>query len=76
MTKKIQSQKKNNDPTIDGDSSEINEKTISEEKYKADIEMRRNRDFSVNIFLYSYPIPLRCTKNTIYLGNLILEKKI
>ncbi|MFX1284371.1 MAG: hypothetical protein ACFFB5_11985 [Promethearchaeota archaeon] len=76
MARKIKTKEKNVGPAIDGDSPEIKEKAANEEIYKSDIEMRRNKDFSVNIFLYSYPIPLRYIKYPNYPINLIPEKEI
>lgn len=76
MVKKNRTQKKNNEPTIDDDSPEIEEKMIKEGRYNSNVEMSRNNDFSINIFLYSYPIPLRCSISTFYPRKMTLEKEI
>ncbi len=65
MAEKIKIEIGNNDAAIDEDSQKINVRKKNREKYNSRIVNKKNHQFSLNIFFYSYPFPFRCIKRTI-----------
>ncbi|UCE14042.1 MAG: hypothetical protein JSV04_02420 [Candidatus Heimdallarchaeota archaeon] len=73
MAEEIEINFENNELAIDEDSSRTNEKTIKREKYNSSIVNRRKNQYSLNIFFYSYPFPIRYFNRTI--GSLKKHQK-